>query len=74
MNMSKTYFDLDMHAKPVTKITALLFMFGALVHLLRVLFGWNVMIGSAMVPLWASIVIVPVALVIAFLLMREAHT
>jgi hypothetical protein len=70
---TNTYFDMDMHTKPATKITAVLFMIGAFIHLLRVLFGWNVMVGAMMVPMWASIVVIPVALVLAFLLMREAH-
>jgi hypothetical protein len=63
-----------MHTKPATKITAWLFMIGALIHLLRVLFGWSVTIGGAMVPMWLSFIVIPVALVLAFMLMREAHT
>lgn len=75
MNMTaKTYFDMDMHTKPATKITAVLFVIGALIHLLRVLFGWSVMIGGAMVPMWVSFIVIPVALVLALVLMREAHT
>ena len=75
MNMTaKSYFDVDMHSKPMTKITAWLFMLGALIHLMRLLFGWSVIVGTTMVPLWASAIIIPVALVIAFLLMREAHS
>ena len=74
MNMSKTYFDMDMHTKPVTKFTAMLFMLGALIHLTRLLFGWNVMIAGMMIPFWVSLLVVPVAVLIAFMLMREAHT
>jgi hypothetical protein len=75
MNMSvKPYFDMDMHTKPVTKITAVLFMLGALIHRTRLLFGWNVMIAGMMVPFWVSLLVVPVAVLIAFMLMREART
>ena len=30
--------------------------------------------GGAMVPMWLSFIVIPVALVLAFMLMREAHT
>jgi hypothetical protein len=70
----KTYFDVDMHTRPATKIAAWLFMIAALVHLLRVLFGWSVTVGAAMVPMWVSVIVIPVGLILAFLLMREAHT
>ena len=76
MNMStKSYFPMamDMHTKPVTKITAVLFILGALIHLARLVFGWNVLIAGMMVPLWASLIIIPVAVVFAFMLLREAQ-
>lgn len=63
-----------MHTKPVTKITAVLFLVGALIHLARLLFGWNVMIAGTMVPFWVSVIVIPMGLVFALLLMREAHT
>ena len=64
----------NMSTKPVTKITAVLFAIGAMIHLCRLLFGWKVMIAGVMLPLWASLVVIPVAAVFAFMLMREART
>jgi len=70
----KPYFDMDMHSKPATKITAVLFVIGALIHFLRVVFGWSVMVGGTFVPMWVSLIVIPMGLILAFLLMREAHT
>ena len=35
-------------------ITAVLFLVVALLHLLRIIFGWPTQIGDASVPIWAS--------------------
>ena len=35
-------------------ITAVLFLVVALLHLLRVIFGWSAQIGGVTVPMWAS--------------------
>lgn len=75
MNMStKSYFHMDMHTRPATQIAGLLFMLGAVIHLTRLLFGWNVMIAGMVLPLWASLIAIPVALIIGFMLLREAKT
>jgi hypothetical protein len=40
--------------KPFTLLAALIFAAIALVHLLRLIFGWVVTIVGADVPMWAS--------------------
>ena len=42
--------------KPFTYIAALIFALVALVHLLRLIFGWVVTIMGADVPMWGSVV------------------
>ncbi len=41
--------------KPFTLLAVLVFAIVALVHLLRLVFGWEVTINGAAVPLWASV-------------------
>jgi phosphoglycerol transferase MdoB-like AlkP superfamily enzyme len=35
-------------------ITAVIFSLVALLHLVRIIFGWNAMLGSWSVPMWLS--------------------
>jgi len=42
-------------------------------HLLRVLLGWNVVIGGLMVPVWASVIAGILAAVLAAMVAREAR-
>lgn len=41
--------------KPFTFLAILVFALVALVHLLRFVFGWEVIISGFAVPMWASI-------------------
>lgn len=41
--------------KPFTVIAAIIFALVALVHLLRLAFGWEVTISGAAVPVWVSV-------------------
>jgi hypothetical protein len=40
--------------KPFTTVAAILFTLMALVHLLRLLLGWDVTVNGMVVPEWAS--------------------
>ena len=42
--------------KPFTSIAALIFALVALVHLLRLIFGWVITFVGADVPMWLSVV------------------
>jgi len=53
-----------MNRKTYTEVTATLFLVVATMHLLRIIFGWQVEIGGLSIPFWASWlgVLVPSAL------------
>ena len=59
--------------KPFTSLAVAVFAIVALLHLLRVLLGWNVVIGGLMVPVWASVVAGILAAVLAAMVAREAR-
>ena len=40
--------------KTYNALTGLLFLIGAAVHALRLVFGWPMQIGDANIPVWAS--------------------
>ncbi|MDP2279858.1 MAG: hypothetical protein Q8K51_16765 [Nitrospirota bacterium] len=59
--------------KPFTKIAIAVFSLVAVLHLLRVIFGWEVIIGSVIIPFWVSVIGFIAAAVLAFLLWRETR-
>ena len=59
--------------KPFTSLAVLLFAVVALVHLLRLVFGWEVTINGAAVPQWASILGIVIAAGLAAMLWRESR-
>ena len=46
-------------------VSALIFALVAVMHLVRLLQGWPVMLGTMMVPLWASILAIVVSAAVA---------
>ena len=57
--------------KPFTSLTvAVLAMFG-LVHLLRLIGGWTVVVNGFEVPMWVSVVALIASLVLAAMVWRE---
>jgi hypothetical protein len=59
--------------KPFTAIGAVVFAVVALLHLLRLLQGWEVTIDGVSVPDWVSVVGVVVPAALAVMLWREAR-
>lgn len=59
--------------KPATAIAVVLLAFIALGHLIRVLAGWELVIGTVVVPMWPSVIAFLVFGGIAILLWREAR-
>jgi hypothetical protein len=57
--------------KPFTKIAIAVFSLVAVLHLLRVIFGWEVILSGIVIPLWISVVGFIIAAGLAFLLWRE---
>ena len=43
-----------MNQKTYVTLTATLFLVVALMHLLRIIFGWSMEIGSLSIPFWVS--------------------
>ena len=52
-------------------LTAVLFLVVALVHLLRIIFGWSAQIGGATLPMWASWLALVVAAALAYFGFRQ---
>ena len=57
--------------KPVTTIAAALLGLIALLHLLRLVFGWGLVINDIIVPMWPSVVVLLVFTFVAAMLWRE---
>jgi hypothetical protein len=51
--------------KPFTVVAAIIFAVVALVHLLRLMYGWVVNVAGGSVPMWASVVGLVIAGVLA---------
>lgn len=58
--------------KPFTMLAVLVFILVALLHLLRLVFGWEVTINGAVVPPWPSIAGLLIAAGLAAGLWRES--
>jgi hypothetical protein len=59
--------------KPFTKIAVALFTLIALVHLLRLLTGWEVVVVGYVVPVWFSLPGLIIAGGLAVMVWREAR-
>jgi hypothetical protein len=59
--------------KPGTSLAMILLVIVSIAHLLRVIFGWEVTIADAVVPVWASGVAFVVAGLAAFLLWKDSR-
>lgn len=57
--------------KPFTKIAIAVFSLVAILHLLRLVFGWEVIVSGIIIPLWVSVIGLIVSGGLAFLLWRE---
>ena len=59
--------------KPSTTIAAIILGVISLLHLLRVLFGWALIIGTTGIPMWPSIVVFLVFGILATMLWRDSR-
>ena len=59
--------------KPFTTLAIVIFTIVAMVHLLRILMGWEVLIQGTVVPMWASYLGLVIAGGLAFMLWRESR-
>ena len=60
-------------SKPFTWIVAALFALGAIVHIIRLIKPFQIVIGSHSVPMWASYIAIVVAAFLSWMLCREAR-
>ena len=59
--------------KPFTNIAIILFLIIASIHLLRLYFGWEVIINGMVIPLWISVPGFMVTAGLALMLWRESR-
>jgi len=59
--------------KPFTKLAVAIFSLVALIHVLRLIFDWQVTISNILVPMWVSTVGAIVAAVLAVTVKKEAN-
>ena len=59
--------------KPFTFLAVVVFALVALLHLLRLIFGWEAILNGAVVPMWVSIPALVVAGGLAVMLWRESR-
>jgi hypothetical protein len=60
--------------KPATTVAVVVFALVALLQLLRVVFGWEVIVNGSIIPFWASVIACVAAATLAFMLWRETHS
>jgi len=58
--------------KPFTTIAIVIFSLVAVLHVLRLIFGWQAVIDGLVIPMWASVVGLIIAGGLAIMLWREA--
>ena len=59
--------------KPFTTIAIVIFSLVAVLHVLRLIFGWQAVIDGLVIPMWASVVGLIVAGGLAIMLWRESR-
>jgi hypothetical protein len=67
------YRGKEENMKPFTAIAAVIFALIALVHILRLVLGWEVTVSGMAVPMWASVAGLVIAAGLAVMLLREAR-
>jgi len=60
--------------KPFTAIAIVILSLVAVLHVLRLIFGWEVVINGLVMPMWVSVVGIIVAGGLALMVWREART
>ena len=59
--------------KPFTNLAIVIFILIAVMHLLRLIYGWEVTLDSIVIPMWVSVMALLIAGVLAYFLWREAY-
>ena len=59
--------------KPITNLAIAIFILIAVMHLMRLVFGWEVTLSSLVIPMWVSVIALLIAGALAYFLWREAY-
>ena len=59
--------------KPFTTIAIVIFSLVAVLHVLRLIFGWEAVVNGMVIPMWVSVVGVLIAGGLAVMLWRESR-
>jgi hypothetical protein len=59
--------------KPFTTIASFFFSIVAILHLLRLLQGWEIIVSGIHIPMWVSVLGCAIPAILAFMLWREAR-
>jgi hypothetical protein len=59
--------------KPVTNLAIAIFILIAVMHLMRLVFGWEVTLNALVIPMWVSVLGLLIAGALAYFLWREAY-
>ena len=58
--------------KPFTVVAIAIFSLMSIIHILRLIYGWDVILNGIQVPIWMSSIAAVAAGVIAYMLWRES--
>jgi hypothetical protein len=59
--------------KPITNLAIAIFILIAVMHLMRLVFGWGVTLNGLVIPMWVSVMALLIAGALAYFLWREAY-
>ena len=59
--------------KPFATLAIAIFILIAVVHLLRLVYGWEATVNSVVIPMWVSVAGLLIAGAMAYFLWREAY-
>jgi hypothetical protein len=59
--------------KPFATLAIAIFILIAVVHLLRLVYGWEATVNNLVIPMWVSVVGLLIAGTLAYFLWREAY-
>jgi hypothetical protein len=59
--------------KPITNLAIAIFILIAVMHLMRLVFGWEVTLNGLVIPMWVSVMALLIAGALAYFLWREAY-
>jgi hypothetical protein len=59
--------------KPITTLAIAIFILIAMVHLLRLVYGWEATVNNVVIPMWVSVMGLLIAGALAYFLWRDAY-